>query len=314
MKVIVTGGAGFIGHHTVRELLENGHDILVVDNLSVGKRANIPSAVMFEKADVLDSGAMVRLFSQFKPDGVLHLAARVSIRNSVEAFLEDAKQNYIGTATVLDAAVKADTPRFILASSMAVYGDAPTPSPIAETWPKAPASPYGISKLASEQTVLNIGEQTGINATVLRLFNTFGTGQTYTPYVGVITIFIRRLLAGMHPIIFGDGNQCRDFVYVKDVAQSFVSALHGDQRGVTMNIGTGIGKTVNELACLISEKTGLSMAPEYTPAKSEELRNSVADISLARETIGYAPRYGIGDKLEEVIESLKSISPHTDPQ
>lgn len=301
MKICVTGGAGFIGHHTVKMLLEAKHEVMVIDNLSVGKAENLPGEVKLIVVDIFSEEAE-KAISDFKPQAVLHLAAMVTIRGSVDNFSEDARQNFLGTAKILEASIKAGVNRFVLASSMAVYDDSPSPDPLSEDWPKKPLSPYGISKYAAEQLVHVMGKQAGMQTLVLRLFNTFGTGQTLTPYVGVITIFLHRILSGKPPIIFGDGNQCRDFVYVGDVSRACLLALESNTTGLSLNIGTGKGSTIKEVASLLLSKLGSSIIPKYGPERGEENKNSVADISLAMKSIGYKPNFTLEEKISEVIE------------
>ncbi|MBA3534576.1 MAG: SDR family NAD(P)-dependent oxidoreductase, partial [Ardenticatenales bacterium] len=219
---LVTGGAGFIGSRVARRLLEAGWRVTVLDNLSMGTRETLPDGVNFVEGDVRDTD-LVREVTR-GVEAIFHLAAIVSIRASVDNFYQDAQVNLMGTLNLLEAAVRNGVPRFIYASSMAVYADAPTPTPISESHPTQPVSPYGIAKLAGEQYVLNLAQQFGFEGVVLRYFNTFGPGQSFTPYVGVTTIFIRRLLQGESLTIFGDGEQRRDFVHVVDVAAATVAA------------------------------------------------------------------------------------------
>lgn len=298
--ICVTGGAGFIGHHTVRALLRAGHEVLVIDNLSTGKAENLPAGVPLKVADILDND-VENILADYSPEAVLHLAAKVSIRASVDAFAEDARQNFLGTARALAATIKSGARRFVMASSMAVYDDSPTPQPLSEDWPKKPLSPYGISKLAAEQLVHLMGRQSGTETLVLRFFNTFGTGQALTPYVGVITIFLDRIRSGQPPVIFGDGHQCRDFVYVGDVARACVLALESDACGQSINIGTGQGTTVNQVARLLLERLESPLEPVFAPAGAEENRNSIADVALARAVLGYQPSANLDDKIDEVI-------------
>lgn len=300
MRICVTGGAGFIGHHVVRELRAGGHDLLVVDNLSTGRRENLPTDVAFVHADILEK-AGIEAIRHYQPEALLHLAAQVTIRGSMEGISEDARQNFLGTARVLECALQAGVKRFVLASSMAIYADAPESAPINEQWPTRPRSPYGISKLASEELVHLMGERCGISTMALRFFNTFGTGQILTPYVGVITIFIDRILAGKPPIIFGDGEQCRDFVHVGDVARSCRLALESNQSGHSINIGTGQGTTINQIASLLLKRLRSDLSPSHTEGRSEENRNSVADISLAKTVLGYRPEGTLEGMLNEII-------------
>jgi UDP-glucose 4-epimerase len=305
VKVFVTGGAGFIGHHTVRALVQAGHEVLVADNLSTGRREHLPPGTPLAVLDILDQPALEAAMQDFRPHWVLHLAARVSIRASVTDFTEDARQNFIGTSQVLEAAIKANSRRLVFASSMAVYADAPDPRPLPEDWPPEPLSPYGISKHASEQLLHLMGRRAGLTTMALRFFNTFGTGQTLTPYVGVITIFVNQILAGKPPVIFGDGRQCRDFVYVGDVARACVLALESSLTGLSLNIGTGRGTTVNDLAALLLSRLKSALTPEYAAVRPEELRNSVAATTQARTLLCFAAEFGLKDKIDEVIAALR---------
>ncbi len=234
-RALVTGGAGFIGSHLVKRLLRAGLEVVVLDNLSMGKREYVPPEAEFVQGDVRDTDAVARALRSV--DVVFHLAAKVSIRASVAEFRGDAETNLMGTLNVLEQSARAGIVKFVYASSMAVYADAPTPDPIPETHPTVPISPYGIAKLAGERYALLVGEQAGFDAVALRFFNTYGARQTFTPYVGVITIFIQRLLRGEAPLIYGDGEQCRDFVYVGDIVAGIYGAMTHDVDGEAINVG-----------------------------------------------------------------------------
>jgi UDP-glucose 4-epimerase len=226
----VTGGAGFIGSHLVEALLRKRVGVTVLDNLSVGRRENVPSGVPIVVGDILDTELVADTLSGC--DVVFHLAARVAIRSSFEFAVQDTMTNVVGTASVLRAARNAGSVRKVItASSMAVYGDALDKVPFPETLDTAPISPYGVSKLAAERLTHLMCGEAGMQSTVLRLFNTYGPRQALSPYVGVITIFINRLLSEERPTIFGDGEQCRDFVHVQDVAAAFVGAMDTNVSG-----------------------------------------------------------------------------------
>ena len=210
--IFVTGGAGFIGTHLVRTLLPRGRPVTVFDNLSTGKFENVPAGATLVVGDVTDGDALAR--AMLGHSVLVHLAARVAIRSSFDFAVEDTLVNVVGTATVMRAARAAGTLRQVVAaSSMAVYADSPIPTPIDEDHPVSPISPYGISKLALEQLVHRMAADAGMASTVLRFFNTYGQGQALSPYVGVVTIFANALRDGKAPTIFGDGEQCRDFVH-----------------------------------------------------------------------------------------------------
>jgi UDP-glucose 4-epimerase len=301
-RALVTGGAGFIGSHLVEQLLEQGLSVTVLDDLSVGRRENVPAGARLVVGDITDPEAVRQVVRE--ADVVFHLAAHVSIRASMQAFMHDAQVNVMGTVNVLDACVRAGSVRrFVCASSMGVYADAPSRSPISEEHPTLPASPYGVGKLASERYVQLVSRHAGFESVCLRFFNTYGPRQSYTPYVGVATIFVRRLLAGQRPVIFGDGEQCRDFVNVKDVARANVLAMQRDGLdGQVLNVGTGRGTTVNRLAALLCARLAPGLEPEHQAEHSGELRYSVADIGKARELLGYEPRGDLERDLDAVIE------------
>jgi UDP-glucose 4-epimerase len=298
---LVTGGAGFIGSHLARALLEQGHGVTVLDNLSVGRRESVPEGARFVFGDVRDQAAVQDALAGV--DTVFHLAAQVTIRGSFDRFYEDLDTNVMGTARLLAALDPGHVRWFVLASSMAVYADSPAARPIDERHPAAPLSPYGVGKLAAECVSRQILDSCGVPFTALRYFNTFGPGQTYTPYVGVITIFVTRLLGGEPPIIFGDGDQQRDFVHVDDIVAGTLAAP-GRQPG-TYNLGTGRGTSLNALASLVTSRLAPALRPSHTPAHPGELRYSIADISAARRALGYAPLRTLDGSIDDVIEDIR---------
>ena len=298
---LVTGGAGFIGSHLTRALLDAGRRVTVLDNLSVGRRDVVPDAARFVHGDIRDAAAVTDALTGV--DCVFHLAAQVTIRGSFDRFYEDLDTNVMGTARLLGAVEPASVRWFVLASSMAVYADADSPAPIGESHPTQPLSPYGIGKLAAEGVARQILGARGIPFTAVRYFNTFGPGQTYTPYVGVITIFITRLLRGEPPVIFGDGGQQRDFVHVGDIAAGTMAAP-GHAPG-TYNLGTGRGTSLNQLAALLVQRLAPGVAPQHAPAQAGELRYSVADISAARAALGYSPTRSLETDLDDVIADVR---------
>ncbi|MBM4428716.1 MAG: NAD-dependent epimerase/dehydratase family protein [Chloroflexi bacterium] len=297
-RALVTGGAGFIGSHLVERLLREDMQVVVLDDLSVGKRANVPGAE-FLQGDVRDPVVIDSAMSG--TDVVFHLAARVSIRASVSGFYQDAETNLMGTLNVLQACVTHKVKKFIYASSMAVYADAPSPRPLTENHETTPISPYGVAKLASERYAMLVAGQSGFEAVTLRYFNTYGPRQTFTPYVGVITIFVQRLLRGEPPVIFGDGEQCRDFVYVGDVVDATFRAMTHDVHGHVLNVGSGHGISVNRIADLLCARLRPDIAPQHASAQPGELRNSVADIRRAQQLLGYQPQGRLEECIDEVI-------------
>ena len=298
---LVTGGAGFIGSHLTRKLLNDGRRVTVIDNLSVGRREAVPAEARFVQGDIRDEHALTDALRDV--DCVFHLAAQVTIRGSFDRFYEDLDTNVMGTARLLRALDPARVKWFTLASSMAVYGDAPSPAPIDESHATQPISPYGIGKLAAEGVARQILEARGVPFTAVRFFNTFGPGQTYTPYVGVITIFVTRLLRGEPITIFGDGEQQRDFVHVDDIVAG-TRATPGRRPG-TYNLGTGRGTSLNELAELLIAQLAPGTHPQHAPAQAGELRFSVADISAARAQLLYTPTRTLAADIGSVVEDVR---------
>ena len=297
---LVLGGAGFIGSHLVKTLLDEGRKVTVLDDLSVGKRENVPEGAGFVKGSVDDVSAVRDAAAGC--DTTVHLAAHVSIRHSMKTFIDDARTNLLGTLGALKGSSEAGVKRFVFASSMAVYADAPSPDPIREDHRLEPISPYGISKLAAERYCILMAQPLGLDTAVLRYFNTYGQGQTFTPYVGVITIFINRLLAGKTPTIFGDGEQQRDFIHVSDVVEATRLAMDATCTGEVFNVGTGRATSINTIATLLADRIRPDLSPEYAEASSCEPRYSIADIDKARRMLGFDPAVKIEDRIDEVIE------------
>jgi UDP-glucose 4-epimerase len=299
---LVTGGAGFIGSHLTRKLLAEGRKVTVLDNLSVGRREAVPEGARFVAGDIRDEPALTDALTEV--DCVFHLAAQVTIRGSFDRFYDDLDTNVMGTARLLRAIDPLRVKWFTLASSMAVYADAPSPAPISELHATVPISPYGIGKLAAEGVSRQILEARGIPFTAVRYFNTFGPGQTYTPYVGVITIFVTRLAAGQGITVFGDGEQQRDFVHVDDIAAGTLATV-GRAPG-TYNLGTGRGTSLNHLAAMLITRLAPDQRAAYAPAPPGELRYSVADISAARQALNYQPLRTLDADLDDVIAEIRA--------
>ena len=299
---LVTGGAGFIGSHLTRTLLAEGRAVTVLDNLSVGRRDAVPEGARFVHGDVRDAAALDTALRDV--DCVFHLAAQVTIRGSFDRFYEDLDTNVMGTARLLRAVDPAKVKWFTLASSMAVYADAASPEPIDEQHPTQPISPYGAGKLAAEGVSRQILAARGIPFTAVRFFNTFGPGQTYTPYVGVLTIFVTRLLRGEDITIFGDGEQQRDFIHVSDIVAGTIGAT-GRAAG-TFNLGTGRGTSLNQLADLVVRRLAPGTRARYAAAQPGELRYSVANIDAARRAFGFAPSRSLERNLDDVVAAVRS--------
>lgn len=276
----------------------------MLDDLSKGKAENVPPGAALRVGDVRSPDDVARALDG--ADVVFHEAARVSVRSSVKQFFEDADTNFMGTLNLLRCSAAGRVRKIVFASSMAVYADSPRPEPVSEEHPREPISPYGIAKLASEMYCLQIARDNGIDCHVLRYFNTYGPGQTFTPYVGVITIFIRRLLRKERPMIYGDGEQRRDFVHVDDVVRANLLCLRSPVRHGVFNVGTGRATSVNEIAALLCERIDPALAPYHVEAHAGELRNSIADIGRIGAALGYRPAVRLEDRIGEVIEYCRS--------
>ena len=300
-RALVTGGAGFIGSHLSGRLIDKGIKVTVIDNLSVGKIENIPGGAEFIKGDILDGKLMKDLVREKNIDIIFHEAANVTIRGSLNDYAGDANINIMGTLNVLSACQDSKVKKIVYASSMAVYADSASPEPMGESYTMKPISPYGISKLSSEKYCLLLASQMGIPCTVLRYFNTYGIGQQFTPYVGVITIFITKLLKGETLQIFGDGEQRRDFIHVSDIVNANILAMEKSHNNNIFNIGTGNATLVNELADILRSKINPDVDIVHAPEHPGEIRNSIADITLAREYLGFNPEKTFFDSIDEII-------------
>jgi nucleoside-diphosphate-sugar epimerase len=305
---VVTGGAGFIGSNIVRRLLDLGEEIRVVDDLSTGRKDNLdslPRGVYFHEGSICDSGLLHKAFAG--ADFVLHQAARPSVQRSVENPAETNRVNVDGTLAVLTAARDAGIRRVVYASSSSVYGDLPElPKP--ESAIPRPKSPYAVSKLAGEYYCRVFGDVFQLETVSLRYFNVYGPRQDpSSQYAAVIPIFIRCLLEDKPPRVFGDGEQSRDFTYVDDVVEAnLLAAGAPNAGGAVLNIGCGARHTLNELLRHLQSLTGRSASPEYVASRAGDVRDSQADITSAREVIGYQPRVSFEEGLGRTVEWYRS--------
>lgn len=297
MKILVTGGAGFIGSHLVDALVAAGHQVVVVDNLRTGKREQVNSAAVFENVDIVKP-TLVDVVSEHKPEVIFHLAAQGDVRYSVTDPVPDAEINILGSVNLLHAARQRQVRRIIFSSSGgAIYGDtAVRPTP--ETHPAAPASPYGIGKLTVEH-YLRVERQFGLSTISLRYGNVYGPRQRADGEAGVVAIFADRLLRGQPAVINGDGAQTRDFVYVADVVAANLAALASAVEG-EFNIGTGREVTIRELAAMLRQQVGRG---DFThgPAKPGEQQTSSLDCSLARRTLGWQPTVTLEEGIANTV-------------
>jgi UDP-glucose 4-epimerase len=300
-KVVVTGGAGFIGSHLCYELAQRGNQVIILDDLSTGKKANteelIGNKVEFVQGSITDLPLLQELFRDV--DYIFHLAAIPSIPRSLENPLASHNANITGTLNVLLAARDNKVRKVIYASSSSVYGDTPT-LPKTEDMLPNPQSPYAVTKLAGEYYCRVFDQVYNLPTVCLRHFNVYGPRQDpSSQYAAVIPRFISRLIEGKPPIIFGDGEQTRDFTFVKDAVAANILAAESNSTGV-FNIGAGKRVTVNELAQLIGSIMGKSIKPIHQEPRPGDIRHSLASISKAA-TFGYCPKYNLQQGLEETI-------------
>jgi UDP-glucose 4-epimerase len=317
MKIIVTGGAGFIGSHIVDGLLAAGHEVAVIDDLSSGDRANLPAGVPLHVVDIVDGKAVAGVFATERPDAVCHQAAQMSVSRSVREPLFDAQVNCIGLINVLDAAAHHGCRRVVFASSGGVlYGDVTAPAP--ESTPANPVSPYGITKWVGERYLKFFAEEHGLATVALRYSNVYGPRQNPHGEAGVVAIFCKKLLAREKATINGDGRYIRDYVYGPDVARANVIALTHDLPQVqpktltSLNIGTGIGTDVNDLEAMIRaavrtvlERRGNTAElpqPLHGPARAGDLRSNLVDAALAGRVLGWRPEVPLADGIAQTAD------------
>lgn len=295
-RILITGGAGFIGSHLVPRLLKQGQQITILDNLSTGSLENLANlkAVRFVKGEITDRSLVSELMSNVEE--VIHLAAIVDhdtcLRNPDLA----QKVNVNGTQILLEEAKRLGIKRFVYASSAAVYGHA-TQLPIREDTRLAPISPYGVSKAAAEQLCVEYAQSYGMGTICLRFFNVFGPRQTARQYSGVITEFMKKLRNGEPPIIHGDGLQTRDFVNVEDVVDAILLGLDFEAAGGVYNVATGVETAIGALALKLISSAGQTSKPVYAPPRAGDIRRSVGDISKAKERLNYSPRTNLNEDL-----------------
>ncbi len=299
MRYLVTGGAGFIGSNTVDELLRRGHQVTVLDDLSAGSEQNLAAVrgqIELIIGSITDREVLDRACRG--ADRVLHLAARTSVPRSVQDPAETNRINVDGTLEVLLAARDAGVRRVVFASSSSVYGDTPT-LPKREDMLPAPISPYGVTKLVGELYGRVFHRVYGIEFVALRYFNVFGPRQNPgSPYSGVLSLFASSLRDGKAPTVFGDGEQSRDFTFVQNVAEVNVLACEApDVSGMAFNVGTGGRFTLNETLRLFEKFAGRSANAKYAEPRAGDIRDSQADVSLARQKLGYDPRVGFEEGL-----------------
>lgn len=305
MRVLVTGGAGFIGSHVSDLLIEAGHEVAVVDDFSSGKKENVAEKATLHELDIRTGCAPA--FEEFRPEAVVHHAAQMDVRRSVAEPDFDADVNILGTVRLLENCVKHGVSKFIFASTGgAIYGEQDE-FPATEEHPQRPVSPYGVSKLAGERYLFYYHAQHSLPYVALRYANVYGPRQDPHGEAGVVAIFSGRLARGETSTINGAGDQTRDYVYVGDVARSNLLALEGDVPSGAYNIGTGVETSVNELYELLREGAGKDLPPERGPAKPGEQMRSCVDIALAERVLGWRPEVEASAGLKETLRYFGAV-------
>lgn len=304
MKVLVTGGAGFIGSHVCDELLARGHEVIALDNLSTGSRENLSPGVRLAVIDIRSAEAAALIASE-RPAAICHLAAQMDVRKSVDDPHFDAEVNIIGLLNILEAAQKARVKKFIFSSTGgAIYGEQDV-YPAAEDHPTRPVSPYGASKAGGELYLGYYRAQYGLDYVALRYANVYGPRQNPHGEAGVVAIFSQRLVSGEACLINGDGKQTRDFVYGLDVARANAIALEKDFVGA-VNIGTGIETDVNQLYALLAKAAGVTRDARHGPAMPGEQRRSSIDSCLAEKVLGWTARVQLADGLAQTVAFFRA--------
>jgi len=311
-KALVTGGAGFIGSHLVDGLLAKGCQVTVIDDLSTGNLANLEHVkkhITFYQGDIRNQELLTQAASNC--DVIFHLAAMVSVPRTVDNPVDSAMINEMGSLFVLEAARQNNIKRVVFSSSCAVYGDDPE-IPKHENMSPKPQSPYAVQKLSSEFYARLYLDLYNLETVCLRYFNVYGPRQDpSSPYSGVISIFMTKAASNSPPVIYGDGNQYRDFIFVKDVVRANLLAANTDEaRGKIFNIGTGGFVRVAQLWGMISKLTDLKIEPEYKPSRAGDIIESVADIAFAKKVLGFEPEYSFEKGLEITFNYYLTTNKH----
>lgn len=311
MNILVTGGAGFIGSNLVDTLIDKGHSVVIVDNLSTGTRKNLNPKAKFYLADIRDEGIIKEIFSIEKPDIIDHHAAQIDVRKSLEVPGFDAEVNIIGSINLIKEAIEYNVKKFIYVSTGgAIYGE-PEKLPVKEDTPINPVCQYGISKHTVEHYLYLYGLHYGLNYTVLRYPNVYGPRQNPKGEAGVNAIFINQMLARKTTIIFGDGEQLRDYVYVGDIVDANIAALEKGNNSI-YNIASGKGVSVNQIFFELKDILNFIDDPIYKPARTGEIYKIYLDPSKANDELGWKAKTSFRDGLEKTVEWQRMDSERDD--
>lgn len=302
-RVLITGGAGFIGSVLASACVEAGYQVTIIDNLSTGRLERIPDEAEFYNLDILDP-EVVEVFLKDQTDTVFHLAAQVSVPRSLASPVNDAVQNVAGTIAILEACRKSGVRKVVFSSTAAVYG-IPQRLPIFETHPLQPLSPYGVSKRACESYLHLYKGLYGLDYTILRYANVYGPGQYAGGECGVLSAFMHRLASGASVKIFGDGEQTRDFVFVNDIARANLLAAKGPS-GLTVNISTGVAVSVLDLVAILEEQLGAPIELEFENERPGDIRYSCLNSDAAGQQIGWQPQITLSEGIRMTFEALRN--------
>lgn len=304
MKVLVTGGAGFIGSHIVDKLITKGFDVVIVDNLSSGKKENVNLQAKLYQVDITSSSDLEEVFALEKPNYVIHHGAQIDIQKSIVDPVYDANINVLGTINILEKCREHSVDKLVYASSAAVYGN-PKDLPVNELHEINPLSFYGVSKFTPELYIKIFSSMYGIKYSILRYANVYGIRQDPKGEGGVVSIFVDKILKNDPPVVFGDGEQTRDFIYVSDVAEANLAALfHGDNE--TFNISCNQRTSINQLISLMNSLTGQSLSSIYKESRNGDIKHSCLDNKKAVNNLAWAPKYSLEEGLRKTINYYKN--------
>ncbi|MEM4368526.1 MAG: SDR family NAD(P)-dependent oxidoreductase [Candidatus Anstonellales archaeon] len=307
MKILITGGAGFIGSNLVDECVKRGWDVVIVDNLSSGKKENINNKAKFYQVDITDFEKLKDIFKKEKPEVVDHHAAQIDVRKSVVSPQYDANINILGSLNLLQLSIEYKTKKFIFASSGGtIYGECKDKKPPKESNIPLPECPYGCAKAAVELYMRYYNKVYGLSTISLRYANVYGPRQDPLGEAGVIAIFINRMLKNEDVFIFGNGNQMRDFVYVKDVVDANIKSIMIKKDFAIYNVGTGKAVSINDIFKNLKKLLNYSKSPIYKPPRKGEIFKSYLNISLIKKELNWQPKTSLQEGLKEVINYFKS--------
>jgi UDP-glucose 4-epimerase len=308
MRILVTGGSGFIGSHVADAYLARGHEVAILDDLSRGSAANLNTRAKFYQGDICDRSFVDQVFAEFRPEVVNHHAAQMDVRRGVREPVFDATVNILGSLHLMEAAVERKTHHFIYISTAgAAYGE-PTHSPVAEDAPVNPITPYGISKHTVEHYLFTFAHLYGLSYVVLRYGNVYGPRQNSKGEAGVFAIFSEQMLTGIQPVIYGDGTKLRDYVYIGDVVEANVAAL-GKGAGEIFNIASGV--PTNDLQVFLTVRDLLgknNVEPRFVPCRPGEIQQICLDISKARRLLGWTPRVSLAEGARRTVSFFQQAA------